>query len=73
MYLLPNKITVNRGKELLVEFKTMMANSYRIPCSPISIRNPQANAIAERVHQTFDNIMHTFKIQAMELDFANPW
>ena len=40
-YLLPNKITVNRCKELLAEFKSMMANDYRIPCNSISERNPQ--------------------------------
>ena len=49
-YPLFNKITVDRGKEFLVEFKTMMANDYRIPCSPISIRKLQVNAILERVH-----------------------
>ena len=29
-YPLPNKITVDRGKELLAGFKTMMTNDYRI-------------------------------------------
>ena len=37
---LPNKITVDKGKELLAEFKTMMANDYGIPCNSISVRNP---------------------------------
>ena len=27
-YPLPNKITVDRGKELIAEFKSMMANDY---------------------------------------------
>ena len=58
-YPLPNKITVDRGKEFLAEFKTMMANDYGIPCNSISVRNPQANAIVERVHQTIGNIMRT--------------
>ena len=51
----------------------MMANDYGISCSPISVRNPQANAIVERVHQTIGNIIHTFKIQEMDLDNENPW
>ena len=72
-YPLPNKITVNRGKELLTECKIMMANDYRIPCNSISVRNPQANAIVERVHQTIGNIIRTFKIQEMDLDNENPW
>ena len=72
-YPLPNKITVDRGKEFLAEFKIMMENDYGISCSPISVRNPQANAIVERVHQTIGNIIRTFKIQEMDLDNENPW
>ena len=37
---LPNKITVDRGKELLVECKTMMANDYRTRFNFISMKNP---------------------------------
>ena len=61
-YPLPNKITVDRGKEFLAEFKIMMENDYGIPCSPISVRHPQANTIVDRVYQTFGNIMRTFTI-----------
>ena len=50
-----------------------MANDYRIPCNSISVRNPQANAIVERVHQTIGNIIRTFKIQQMDLDSESPW
>ena len=64
---------VDTGKELLAEFKIMMENDYRISCSPISMRNPQANAIVERVHQTIGNIIRTFKIQEMDLGNENPW
>ena len=61
-YPLSNKITVDKGKEFLVELKNMMANDCRIPCNSISVRNPQANAIVERVHQTIGNIISTFEI-----------
>ena len=61
-YPLPYKIIVNRGKELLVEFKTMMANDYRIHYTFTSVRNPQANVILEGVHQALGNIICTFKI-----------
>ena len=71
-YPLPNKITVDKGKELFAPFKTTMSNNYGIPCNSISIRNPQANAIVERVHQTIGNIIHTFQIQEMDLDNENP-
>ena len=36
-------------------------------------KNPQANAIVERLHQTIGNIIRTFKIQQMDLDNENPW
>ena len=65
-YPLPNNITVDRGKELLAEPKTMMTNNYGISCSPISIRNPQANAIVERVHQIIGNVISTITIQKMD-------
>ena len=51
-YRLPDEIMVDKGKELLAEFSTMMANHYRIT----------ANAILERVHQPIENIIHAFTI-----------
>ena len=69
-YHLPNKITVDGGKELLAE---MMANDYQIQCNSISIRNPQANTIVERIHQNIGNIILSFIIQQMDLDNENPW
>ena len=51
----------------------MMANDYGIPCNSISVRNPQANAIVEIVHQTIGNVMSTFTIQQIDLDNDNPW
>ena len=45
-----NKIFVDKGKELYVKFKTMMANDHGIRCNTISSRNPQANAIVEMAH-----------------------
>ena len=47
---LSNKIMAIRGKEFLVEFKTMIANDHRIHCSFIIVRKLQANAIVERIH-----------------------
>ena len=42
---MPNKITGDKGKDLLADLKILIANDYEIPCIPISVRNPQANAI----------------------------
>ena len=72
-YPLPSKVIVDRGKEFFAEFKTMMSKDYDIKVRPITARNPQANAILERVHQTIGNIIRTFKVQNMVLDDVNPW
>ena len=63
---------VDIGKEVLIIFKTMMTNDYGILWNSISIRNPQANSIVERVHQTIGNITFTFKIQQTDFDNENP-
>ena len=43
-------------------FKTVMANDNGILYDSISIINPQANAIVERVHQTIGNSIRDFNI-----------
>ena len=51
----------------------MIEHDYGIKVRPITTRNPQANAILERIHQTIGNIIHTFHIENMVLDDDNPW
>ena len=72
IYSLPDKFTVDRCKELLTELNIMAANDYGIPCNSINNRNPQANAIVKRVHQTIRNIIRTFNIKEMNLNNQNP-
>ena len=69
----PNKIILDRGNEFLAEFKTLIREDYGITLKPITARNPQANAVLERVHQTIGNIIRTMKVQEMHLDDENPW
>jgi hypothetical protein len=38
----------------------MMSTDYGIKVKPKTVRNPQANAVLERVHQTLGNIIWTF-------------
>jgi hypothetical protein len=38
----------------------MIKNGYGIKGKPITVKNPQANAIIERVHQVVGNIIRTF-------------
>lgn len=51
----------------------MIQNDCGIKKKPITTRNPQANTIIERVHQTIGNILRTFCIQESQLDKDDPW
>jgi hypothetical protein len=50
-----------------------MLDDYGIHKKPITTRNPQANAIVERVHQVIGNIVRTFELQDNSLDEDDPW
>jgi hypothetical protein len=51
----------------------MIKNDYGIKGKPITVRNPQASAIVERVHQTIGNIVRTFELENNYLDEEDPW
>ena len=70
----PTQVTFDRGGEFLGhDFQDMLANDYGITRKPITTRNPQANAIVERIHQVIANIIRTFELQDNYLDEDNPW
>ncbi len=50
-----------------------MLKEYGIKPKPITVRNPQANAICKRVHQVIGNIIRTFELQTNYLDEDKPW
>ena len=37
------------------------------------MRNPQANAIVERIHQVIGNMIRTFELEENYLDEEGPW
>src|SRR5207253_500570 len=51
----------------------MILHDYGIKAKPITVRNPQANAIVERIHQVIGNIIRTFDLESNYLDDDNPW
>ena len=69
-YPFPQRITLDRGTEFMTEFVKMVKDDYGLKIKAIT-RNPQANAIIERVHQTIGNIIRTFNVQTM--DSNDPW
>ena len=70
-YPFPQRITLDRGTEFMAEFAKMVKDDYGLKIKAITTRNPQANAIIERVHQTIGNIIRTFDVQTM--DSNDPW
>ena len=51
----------------------MIKDDYWIKNKPITVRNHQANAIVERIHQVIANIIRTFELEDNYLDEDDPW
>ena len=58
-------IIYDNGSEFKLHFEAL-CESYGIKRKPTSVKNPQANAILERLHQVITTMLHT-----AELDMAN--
>ena len=69
----PQEVIYDQGTEFLGEFARMLEEDYPIRARPTTTRNPQANAVLERAHQTLANIICTFKVQDNYLDQDDPW
>ncbi len=62
----PTQLITDRGTEFMGEFKRMIREDYGVKKKPITARNPQANAIIERVHKTIGDMIRTMQLQDME-------
>ena len=51
----------------------MIEDDYGIKRTGITKRNPQANAMIKRIHQTVGNMLRTFKINKAEIDEEDTW
>ena len=69
----PTQVVLDRGTEFMAEVTTMLQEDYGIKRKPITTRNPQANSILERAHQTIGNILRTFQVNNTELELEDPW
>ncbi len=70
----PTQVTFDRGSKFIGhDFKHMILHDYGVKAKPIIVRNPQANAIVERIHQVIGNIIRTFNLESNYLDNDNPW
>src|SRR5687767_15760416 len=68
------QITFDRGSEFLgTDFQKMSVQVYGIKKKSITVRNPQANTVVERIHQVIANMVRMFKLETNYLDVDNPW
>jgi hypothetical protein len=74
IYSWPTQVTFDRGSEFIgQDFQKMIKEDYGVKAKPITVRNPQANAIVERVHQVIGNIICTVELENNYLDDNDPW
>ena len=70
----PSIVTFDGGPEFKADFKKVMDKEFNLEVKPTTVRNPQANAILERVHQTIGNMIRTFQVYNRDdLDEEDPW
>ena len=70
-YPLPQRIVYDRATKFMAEFGKMCHNDYGLKRKPITTRNPQSNAIIERIHQTIGNIIRIFDVSNIVNN--DPW
>ena len=58
-------IVYDNGSEFKLHFETL-CDSYGLKRKPTSVKNPQANAILERVHQTIMGMLWTAEIDTAD-------
>jgi hypothetical protein len=59
----PQKVIMDRGSEFKAEFQQMLKNDYGITARVITARNPQANSMVERAHQTLGNMIRSQRLR----------
>ena len=68
----PNEIIYDHGSEFQSHFKNLILE-YGIKPKPISVKNPQANAMVERVHQVLQNMLRAKNLSNHVFDYYDPW
>ena len=70
----PTQITFDRGNKFIGhKSRHMVGHDYGIKCKPITVQNPQTNAIVEQIHQVIANMVQTFDLELNYLDKEDPW
>lgn len=62
----PEDVIMDRGREFMAEVQTTLKDEYGLKINRITTRNPQANAMVERAHQTLG-----YRIRSMQISDKN--
>ena len=66
------EIVYDNGSEFKKYFKRLCSD-FGLKRKPTTVKNPQANAIVERVHQTLNNMLRTENLDEKDLDKNDPF
>ena len=62
----PTEVVMDRGSEFAAEVRELFKDEYPIRRKLITTRNPQANAIVERVHQVVHNMLRVQELRSSD-------
>eukprot|EP00957_Ditylum_brightwellii_P168304 12812027-Ditylum_brightwellii.AAC.1 len=51
----------------------MIFKDYGVKRRPITVSNPQASSIIERIHHTIGNMIRSFEVHSTDIDEKDPW
>ena len=68
----PKKVLYDNGSEFKRNFQPSLED-FGIKPTCTSVKNPQSNAILERIHQVMGNMLKTKNLQEREFDVVDPW
>ena len=68
----PKYVVYDNGSEFKLYFKAL-CDSYGIRRKPTTSKNPQANAINERIHGVIGNMLRTSNLEGSDLDENDPF
>ena len=68
----PTKVVYDNGSEFKAHFKQLILD-YGIKPAPTTAKNPQANAVVERVHQVIQNMLRVKNLSKHVYDYNDPW
>lgn len=68
----PKKVIYDNGSEFKRNFQPLLAD-FAIKPTCTSVKNPQANAILERIHQVVGSMLKTKNLKEVQFDVVDPW